>query len=208
MSIQSIPKSSLRRAILDTSRHMLVSEGFNRLSMRRIAAEVGCSATSIYLYFENKDALLHALIDEGFELFYTLIRTTVKAGDPAEKKLETLCLTFIDFGLSNPEYYEIMFLIHPANITRFPVENFRRARRPVNMLIDTLNEGSEAGLFETENPGLTAHVIWSALHGAVTAILTNRMDAGIGRKQFIDAVITHMMRSISSGNHKNGSGRE
>ncbi|MDX1502000.1 MAG: helix-turn-helix domain-containing protein, partial [Thermoanaerobaculia bacterium] len=49
--------SDLRRTILDRTRHLLVEEGYNNLSMRKIARAVGCSATSIYLHFENKDAL-------------------------------------------------------------------------------------------------------------------------------------------------------
>ena len=55
----------LRRRILDTARHQLVQDGYQDLSMRKIASAIGYSATSIYLYFDSKDALLHALIHEG-----------------------------------------------------------------------------------------------------------------------------------------------
>ena len=57
--------ADLRRLILDHARRLLVSDGYDALSMRKIAASAGCSATSIYLHFESKDALTHALISEG-----------------------------------------------------------------------------------------------------------------------------------------------
>jgi len=60
----------LRRLILDTARHLLVQDGYSNLSMRKIASEIDYSATSIYLYFDNKDVLLHALIDEGMKQLF------------------------------------------------------------------------------------------------------------------------------------------
>ena len=57
----------LKQAIFDEALRLLESEGFSGLSTRKIASRVGCTATSIYLYFDNKDALVHALIAEGFE---------------------------------------------------------------------------------------------------------------------------------------------
>ncbi|MEX0780588.1 MAG: TetR/AcrR family transcriptional regulator [Balneolales bacterium] len=198
MNIQSLTEAGLRRTILDTSRQMLVTDGFNQLSMRKIAGEVGCSATSIYLYFDNKDALLHALIDEGFEMIYSLIRVKVKTDASAADQFQEICREFINFGLNNPEYYKIMFLIDPGNISRLPAEKFRKARRPVVMMIETLTEGRESGYFNIKDPELTAHVIWSSLHGAVTAILTNRMDVKIDQNLFIDLVINHAMRAITA----------
>lgn len=64
----SADSTPLRRQILDESRSMLLEVGFDRMSMRKIATSVGCSATSIYIYFKNKDDLLHALIEEGFDM--------------------------------------------------------------------------------------------------------------------------------------------
>ncbi|MEX0928435.1 MAG: TetR/AcrR family transcriptional regulator [Balneolales bacterium] len=204
MAVQLIKKQDLRRSILDTSRHMLVSEGFNHLSMRKIAREAGCSATSIYLYFRNKDALLHALIDEGFEMIFSLIKGKISEDNRPAVNLEVLCRTFIKFGLDNPEYYEIMFLLHPKNMDRYPAENFRRATRPVSILADTLLQGEKTGYFTIQDPVVEAHVIWSSLHGAITAILANRIDVRINQQDFIDSVVQHVIRGLTRGREKNG----
>ena len=114
--------SDLRRAILARTRRMLVEVGYNHLSMRKIARSVGCSATSIYLHFENKDALLHALIDEGMEQLNASLQEVAAAhADPAGR-LEALSRSYVDFGLDNPEYYEVMFMLHPERMARYPAE--------------------------------------------------------------------------------------
>lgn len=95
--------SELRRLILDEARHLMITQGYNSLSMRKIASKAGCSATSIYLYFRNKDDLLHALIEEGFEMLRSrLVETAATIEDP-QPRLEALCREYVQFGLLNPE---------------------------------------------------------------------------------------------------------
>jgi AcrR family transcriptional regulator len=57
-------KSSLRRQILDAARQMFAEEGYERVSMRRLAARIEYSPTAIYLYFKDKDELFRAICDE------------------------------------------------------------------------------------------------------------------------------------------------
>ena len=136
------PKPSdtdLRRLILDTTRHLLVRDGYKSLSMRKIARAVGFSATSLYLYFENKDDLFHALVDEGMAQLHAAMQEvgTARVEDPVER-LRALCKCYIDFGLRQPEYYEVMFVLHAVGVTRYPAEKYRRARRSLDLIADTL----------------------------------------------------------------------
>jgi AcrR family transcriptional regulator len=119
----------LRRAILDESRRLLLEQGYGHVSMRKVAAAVGCTATSIYLHFDSKDALIHALIEEGMDLLYADLEKAAATDGPAEVRYEALCRAFLDFGLGNPEYYEIMFQLTPREMQRYPSEKYRGARR-------------------------------------------------------------------------------
>ena len=84
--------SELRRLILDEARHLMINRGYHSLSMRKIASKAGCSATSIYLYFRNKDDLLHALIEEGFEMLRQRLIETAAANSEPIMRIEALCL--------------------------------------------------------------------------------------------------------------------
>ncbi|MFN3596947.1 MAG: TetR/AcrR family transcriptional regulator [Rubricoccaceae bacterium] len=187
----------MRRAILDHARHLLVAEGYVNLSMRKIARAVGCSATSIYLHFENKDALTHALIDEGMaHLHAALVAAERDAGDPLGR-LRALGRAYVRFGLDNPEYYQIMFQLHPARMARYPAENYRRARRNIERFAAVLAEGEAAGVLRaTPTADVAAHVLWTALHGLVSLLLAERVDVRIAGEAFVEAAIAQAIAGL------------
>ncbi len=186
----------LRRTILDTSRRMLVNEGFTNLSMRKIATECDCSATSIYLYFKNKDALLHALIEEGFELLFEKLKAVDDSQRPPLDRANTICREFIDFGLGNPEYYEIMFQLHPRHMERYPVEKFRKARKNIDLIMYLLEDGSKKGDFLIEEPRVVANVILATIHGAVSLLNAGRIDSRVGKEAFVETVVASVLAGL------------
>lgn len=193
--------TDLRRLILDTTRHLLVQDGYKSLSMRKIAREIDYSATSIYLYFDNKDALFHALIDEGMEhLLEALKQADAEVPGDAPTRLQAICRQYIDFGLRNPEYYEVMFMLHPEHMERYPAEKYRRARRNLDLIAAVLSEGVAQGLFAMKDPRVTASTIWSALHGAVSLLLVQRVDIRIDRTDFIEETIAFVLQGVLARN--------
>lgn len=186
----------LRRLILDTTRHLLVQEGYQNMSMRKIAREIDYSATSIYLYFDNKDALLHALIHEGMMQLYDALCDAADAHpeDPIAR-LEALCRCSIDFGLDNPEYYEIMFQLRPERMERYPAEKYRQARRNLELFADALTDGMAQAVLYTDDARVSASTIWASLHGTVSLLLAERVDVRIDREDFIEAAIQQTLRS-------------
>ncbi|MDQ7039505.1 MAG: TetR/AcrR family transcriptional regulator [Rhodothermus sp.] len=187
---------TLRRRILDAARHLLVAEGYHSLSMRKIARAIGCSPTAIYLYFQNKDALVHTLIDEGFGLLYEELRDEAVRHDDPVTRLEALWRRYVSFGRCNPEYYEIMFMLHPERMERYPPEKYRRARRGLELAIQTLEEGRKQGVFAIEDARVTASAAWAALHGAVALLLARRLDIRIDPEAFIETTIRTLLRGV------------
>ncbi len=196
------PQIPLRRQILTISRKMLLQEGFDRMSMRKIARSVGCSATSIYIYFKNKDDLLHALIEEGFEMLHVSLHDELAAQTgnnvgPADT-LEMLCRCFVRFGMENPEYYEIMFQLHPKHMRRYPVEKFRKARRNIDLMMEVLEEGHRQQLFKVPDARLVANVIVSTLHGGISLMNAGRVDVKIDRHAYVETIIKSVLAGVSN----------
>lgn len=190
--------SNLRRLILDQSRFMLVDSGFNKLSMRKIANAVGCSATSIYLYFKNKDALLHALIEEGFDKLYETLTSESMDGFEPLQRIESLCRKFIRFGIQNPEYFEIMFQLHPKHMERYPVEKFRKARKNIDLIMHELEGGNSRGIFNVPDPRVVANVILATLHGGVSLLNAGRVDSRVGHESFTETIIASVLAGLKS----------
>ncbi|MCP4092354.1 MAG: TetR/AcrR family transcriptional regulator [Planctomycetes bacterium] len=178
----------LRSRILEQARVLLLKEGYSAVSMRKIAKAVGCTPTSIYIYFDNKDALIHALIEEGMELLAgDLAKASAPDSEPRARFRGT-CLAFLEFGIQNPEYYQIMFLLHPEKMERYPTDKYRRARRNLELFADILREVRSGSSFD---PMLSATVLWSLLHGAISLHLAQRLDVGMPASTFIDQVVEH-----------------
>lgn len=190
----------LRRQILDTARGLLIEQGYAQFSLRKIASQIGCSATAIYLYFDNRDALVHALIDEGFEMLSNRIvcasRVEIAEGDPLAR-LRLICREYIAFGLENPEYYEIMFMLNPQDLARFPTEKYRRATRNLEPFMQELTSGIEDGRFGPINTKHFANVVWASLHGGVAIVLAKRLDIRIDRGQFLEDLVENCLKGLA-----------
>ncbi|MFB6272273.1 MAG: TetR/AcrR family transcriptional regulator [Salinibacter sp.] len=187
----------LRRRILDTARHQLVESGYQDLSMRKIASAIGYSATSIYLYFDSKDALLHALIHEGMmELRDQLQEAAAQHPDAPVRRMRALCRCFVEFGLDNPEYYEIMFQLRPERMERYPPEKYRQARENLGFFAKALEEGVEDGIFEVDDIQVSASTVWASLHGTISLLLADRVDVQIEPDTFIDTTIRQAIRGF------------
>lgn len=188
--------ADLRRAILDRARGLLLAEGYDRLSMRKIAAAVGCSATSIYLHFASKDALTHALIDEGMERLHAAL---VAAADPDPvRSLGALSRAYVRFGLDNPEVYQILFQLHPERMARYPVEQYRRARRNIDVFAAAIEAGAAEGrLLAQPTADVAANGLWTALHGLVSLSLAGRIDARLAGAAFVEAAVLQALAGIT-----------
>lgn len=190
----------LRRQILDASRQILIEQGYGALSLRRIASTIGCSATAIYLYFDNRDALVHSLIDEGFDLLYDRVAAAAAAPrDPQDALdgLRRIAWEYIAFGLENPEYYEIMFLLNPREMARFPTEKYRRAARSLEPFADELRAGIAAGRLRPVDPRGFVNVVWASLHGGTAIVLARRLDVRIDRERFLRALLENTLLGVA-----------
>ena len=187
----------LRRRILDTARHQLVQDGYQDLSMRKIASAIGYSATSIYLYFDGKDALLHALIHEGMmELRDQLQDVAAQYPDAPVRRMRALCRCFVEFGLDNPEYYEIMFQLRPERMERYPPDKYRQARENLDFFAQALKEGVEDEIFQVDDIKVSASTVWASLHGTISLLLADRVDVQIEPDTFIDTTIRQAIRGF------------
>jgi len=196
--------SDLQRAILDEARRVLETQGYGSLSTRRIASAVGCTATSIYLYFKSKDTLVHALIDEGFtELNARVVAATELAGSPVER-LRAGARAYVAFGLERPAYYEIMFMLRSEQMERYPVEAYRRARR-------SLEAFAEVTSLAPDEAGRRGTIVWTTLHGLVSLLIAQRIDVRFDREALVEdtiqAACTGALAALPSDRTQNGASK-
>ena len=100
-------RADARRAILDATESLLVEEGYESFSIRRLVERCGYTAPTIYHHFGDKPGLLDALLEEVFQKLVRSIRRVPESDDPIEY-LRALARSFVRFGLKNPTHYRLL----------------------------------------------------------------------------------------------------
>ncbi|SMO91209.1 TetR/AcrR family transcriptional regulator [Fodinibius sediminis] len=192
----------LKLQIVEAAREVLLSEGYRNLSLRKIARRAGVSATSIYLHFEGKDDLVHALIEEAIaRLNHRLEQAAGTTKGSPINKIEALARAYADFALEHPREYQVIYLVSSDEMTRYPKEKFRKARKGYELVIDVLKQGIQEGVIQKTKPGTAAYTFWAQLHGVMSVVLSKRLDTRINQNEFIEEAISH----IVSGYRQQGS---
>ena len=101
-------KQELRQEILDAARELFVEQGYEAVSMRKIADRIEYSPTTIYLYFEDKAELFECLCGETFEKLIVEL-DKISPTDPVEGFRAGL-RRYIEFGTAHPAHYRITFM--------------------------------------------------------------------------------------------------
>src|SRR5215470_12316370 len=152
-------REELRRTILDAAREAFVHDGYEGVSMRRLAERVGCSHGNLYLHFKDKEALFDCLVEESFETFDAAMRArpeSRRGGDPVEL-VRKLGRAYVAFGLTNQSAYAFAFLSRRPARDR-PHATYERLRALTQRCLDTKR-------FRPMDVDAASQVLWAAVHG-------------------------------------------
>src|SRR5215208_2413747 len=103
-------RQRVQESILAAARDLFIAEGYQHVSMRKIAERIEYSAAAIYGYFPRKDDIFFALAEEGFRILAGGVSAAVRdIPDPLERIRRGLW-AFYEFAKRFPEYFALMFL--------------------------------------------------------------------------------------------------
>ncbi len=163
-------RDALRRAILDAAGEILIDEGPRALTMRGIAAAVGCSTSVLYTMFGRKDGLANALYREGFDRLRRQMEeaaASVAGSDDPMALHVALGRAYRAAALAAPNYYRVMFMGAIPGFAPGP-EAMAVADESLGVLIEAVREGMEAGVLRPGDPEAVADLLWAAAHGVVS----------------------------------------
>jgi AcrR family transcriptional regulator len=173
----------VRRLLLDAASRLLEAEGPDALTMRRIAAEVGCSTSVLYTMFGGKSGVAEGLWREGFER----LRQALEQADGADPlgRLAAMGRAYRENALANRAYYAVMFQ-RPIPGFQPSAEAYAESLRPLQLLVGAVADCVDAGVFRAADPAHIAGVLWAAAHGAVSLELAGYEGASDAEARFQD----------------------
>lgn len=105
---RSAQRAQVRRAILDATEALLLEDGEQQFSIRRLVERCGYTAPTIYHHFGDKEGLIAALLDERYERLARQLKRVPRTGDPVGY-LRAMGRAFVRFGLRNPAHHRLLF---------------------------------------------------------------------------------------------------
>ncbi|MFA6039914.1 MAG: TetR/AcrR family transcriptional regulator [Methylophilus sp.] len=194
-------RQQLREQIIDAARELFVSKGVEAVTMREIAKGVGYSATSIYLYFTDKDALLRAICDADLLKLAHALKQVFTIVDPAERLL-ALGKSYANFALSHPNHYRILFMApRPSCVIELSSLQHNTVEQDAYFQLKmVVNEVYLASKFkpEIQDTELVAQTIWAAIHGVCSLEISMANDVWINWRP-IEARLQAMYELIIKG---------
>jgi len=172
-------RQNVRRKILDAARGLFAEQGYDAVTMRRIAEAIEYSATAIYSHFEDKDTLIRELCREDSVTLAQAFHAIAAEPDPLER-LRQIGMAYVDFGVAHPNHYRLMFMssrkLDAADLPRMGHGN--PEQDGYAFLVATLAEARAQGLLRAglDDPHLAAQAFWAGGHGVVALHLAMRGD--------------------------------
>src|SRR6058998_181900 len=146
---QERDREAVRRAILDAARDLFVNEGYQNVSIRKIAERIEYSPAAIYGYFPSKDDIFFALAEEGFRLLGdpAAVRHDPALRDaPPIERVRAVFRRLYEFSRDQPQYFALMFVDRSVPRISREYERFAFAREMKGNIVKEIAACVDAGL--------------------------------------------------------------
>jgi AcrR family transcriptional regulator len=196
-------REAVRRAILDAARELFVTEGYQNVSIRKVAERIEYSPAAIYLYFPSKDDIFFALAEEGFRLLGDpgdlLSRDRFASLEPLDR-IRAIFWRVYEFSCEHPQYFALMFVDRSVpRITR-EYERFTFVRDMKSHIVEQIQGCIDAKVLPaTLDPIVACRLLVMAVLGVATMRLSDRLARAENADELARDVLNVMLAGLQTG---------
>jgi len=169
-----------RERILDAARELFVTEGYDGVTMRKVAEKIEYSPTAIYVHFRDKQQLFLELCHSDYRRLAETFNQIAQIPDPVER-LRQIGFGYMRFGLENPNHYRMMFMTSHPPLPEGMEKEMGKGNPEEDayaFLRQTVQELLSAGAFRPEltDIELISQTLWAGVHGVVSLEIAKGCD--------------------------------
>jgi AcrR family transcriptional regulator len=194
-------RESVRRAILDAARDLFVREGYENVSIRKIAERIEYSPAAIYGYFPSKDDIFFALAEEGFRLLhgdrasYTALDTM-----PPLERIRAIFSRLYQYSVDYPQYFALMFVDRSVPRISREYERFAFVREIKDHLTAQVRQCIDEGVFRSDlQPAVAFRLLTLGIIGVAVMRLSDRLGPGENADDLAKDVLDITIAGLRSG---------
>ncbi|MBX2812082.1 MAG: TetR/AcrR family transcriptional regulator [Myxococcales bacterium] len=160
---------ALRTALLSAAVTLIEERGVHRLSLRECARRAGVSHAAPYRHFADKDALLMAIAQQGFDWLHKSGITAMDQLEDPRDRLDAYGVAYVRFAIEHPVHLRVMFT------QQFEVPD--ELEYPGAPAFELLRETAAAVVGPDHDPLIAAAAAWSLPHGLSLLVLDQRLPS-------------------------------
>jgi AcrR family transcriptional regulator len=189
-------KEETRNNILTAALHIGRTEGWQALSMRKIADEIEYTAPIIYEYFDNKDAILTELTRKGLSLLSEQMQKAKAKHRLPAKQMEAMWMAYWNFAFAEKEFYQLMFGVEMSCCMSKKALSSDFIK-PADLVSEVIAE-----LMKDKNPTGDEickwyYTFWSVVHGLISINIVQQGTSDKINQQILSNAITGIINTIS-----------
>jgi AcrR family transcriptional regulator len=191
-------RQELRQEILDAARELFVREGFENVSMRKVADLIEYSPTTIYLYFQDKADLLDCVCEETLAKLDARLQTLRSTSSDPLERLKLGFREYVDFGLEYPNDYRVAFLTEfkPSAEPDRELRCRAMGQKTFDHLRSGVGECIRLGVFAERDVEAVSQSLWAAMHGITSLLILHPRFPWIDRDELITSMIDIVFQGL------------
>ena len=169
-------KEELKLLILQAARKLFVEQGVEQTTIRKIASKIEYSVGTVYVYYKDKNDILHDLHTQGFRQLGGEMKVLYNVTDPMER-LTALGRVYLQFALENPDMYDLMFTLKAPMefLDSVKKDEWNEGKATFGVLKATIKECIDRGHFAGHQLEPLSFAIWSTVHGMASLHISQRV---------------------------------
>ena len=195
---RQLEKALIRKKIIDVASDILVKDGYENLSIRKIASRIEYSPGIIYHYFKDKAEIIAFVVEEGYGNILKIIGESPLDVENPDKAIVSGLKSYIALMLENPQQFrallmnDIEAIQEKVNMLQEGISKERKSIQGICMLVKL---GIEKNIFREMDIELTAQIIWTSTHGLVSRLI---LEKNISEQQK-ERLINHHFEILING---------
>jgi AcrR family transcriptional regulator len=195
---RQLDKAIIRKKIIDAASEILVQDGYENLSIRKIASKIEYSPGIIYHYFKDKAEIIAIVVDEGYGNILKYISKIPVDTENPDKAIVNGLRSYIELMLENPQQFRAILMNDIEAIqekVNMLQEGISKERKSIQGLCKLVELGIEKNIFKQTDIELTAQTMWTSTYGLLSRLI---IEKNISEQQK-ERLINHHFEILING---------
>jgi AcrR family transcriptional regulator len=194
--------ADVRQAILEAAVAAIEEAGLAAVSMREVARRAGVSHQLPYHYFVDREGILAAVAERGFDMLGARMKAVFEAKGTGPERIAAAGRAYVEFAWEHPAHFRVMFRQDFVRVSDYPSVH-ARADVCFGWLPQLVADCIEEGLDPSPNVEAIVVMGWSIAHGLACLLLDGPLekklpDAAHAREATVRQVMEAFRRLLES----------